>query len=220
MSKIEKLSQELLYRLLVDFTSRNIGSQYLTPGYVGVLLETLKQKRYADDCSSDVDFDLALSDLVKTGLVKTGPLVPYDNPPGSSLIVLTLFNKREYAYLTANGYKAAQKAGSTQRRSPAANSVHISGGTFHYSPIGIGGQITQSVTTVSEAPVFMDLRNAVTESGIESGDRAELLTRIGAMEEAHKGGAFLERYRDFIACAANYMAIVAPFLAPLSELLK
>jgi hypothetical protein len=70
-------------------------------------------------------------------------MVPYENTPGSQVVVIAIFSKREFVYLTEKGYKAAQKSNAKQR-SPAAR-VHISGGNFHQSPIGIGSTVNQAV---------------------------------------------------------------------------
>jgi hypothetical protein len=43
----------------------------------------------------------------------------YDNPPGSSVTVIALFSKNEYAYLTENGYKEAVKSAS-ETKEPSA----------------------------------------------------------------------------------------------------
>ena len=53
--------------------------------------------------ASLVDFDLALTDLEEEGLIDTGPMVAYDNPPNSLLFVVGIRSKNEYAYLTEKG---------------------------------------------------------------------------------------------------------------------
>ena len=44
----------------------------------------------------------------------------YDNPPGSSVTVIALSSKNEYAYLTENGYKEAGKSASETKERTAA----------------------------------------------------------------------------------------------------
>jgi hypothetical protein len=90
-----------------------------------------------------VDFDLAMKQLEESKFVETGPMVPYENTPGSQLVIVAIFSKREYVYLTEKGYRAAQKP-AAKPRSPSP-CVHISGGTFHQSPIGIGSTVNQAV---------------------------------------------------------------------------
>ena len=109
MGKVEQVSKQILAYLLNDFQGRDLSAESLHQSYVGVSLSDLKQKCFdADNTTTTVDFDLALKDLEGEGLVATGPMVPYENPPNSSVVVIGLFSKREYVYLTAKGYKAAR----------------------------------------------------------------------------------------------------------------
>jgi len=79
-----------------------------------------------------------------------------------------------------------------------------------------------STNTVSfdPAPVFKDLRQAVVEAVAAKDDRAKLLAGIEAMENGGHTHTFVDRYKDFIALAADHMTIVAPFLPALSALLS
>jgi hypothetical protein len=216
MSRFEELSREILNDLLVDFMNRGLSLGELSHGYAGVSLVWLKEQ-YGQ---SAVDFDLALKEHVEGDFVDTGPKVPFENTPGSGFVVFGVRSMREHAYLTEKGYKAAQKGARTQKPRPPASHVYISGGTFHQSPIGIGERVVQAVAvTLSDMPVFRDLRKAVDGSDIEPGQRTELLAHIEAMEEAHKTGGFVERYQQFIGCAANHMTLIAPFLPALTAFL-
>ncbi len=109
MGKVEQVSKQILAYLLSNFQERELGVESLQHGYVGIALSDLKQKCFdADGTTTIVDFDLALKDLEDKRLIDTGPMVPYDNPPNSSVLVIGLFSKREYVYLTEKGYKAAR----------------------------------------------------------------------------------------------------------------
>jgi hypothetical protein len=146
-------------------------------------------------------------------------MVPFENDPNSSFVVIALFSKYQYAYLTEKGYKAAQKMQDRRRQRSATPNVHISGGTFHQSPIGIGTHVTQSLTgTIGDVTVFEDLRKAIYKVDNE-GDRANLIAGVEAMEKAHKTPDFVTRYSNFIALAANHMTIIAPFIPALTALL-
>lgn len=221
MSAVERLSRAVLRELLADFTGRNLSVQDLCDSYVGVSLAVLKDKCCSETAASLVDFDLALKDLEGGGLAATGPMVPYENDPNSFFVIFASYSKNEYAYLTEKGYKAAQKAQTEKSSRPTNQHVHISGGTFHQSPIGIGGHVTQTLLgTLGDAPIFTDFRKAVDESSLEHGDREQLLAGITAMESAPDGQSFVAHYADFIALAANHMTIIAPFLPALSALLR
>jgi len=220
MSRVEELSNEILRHLLADFVGRTLTSEELTNGYVGMTLALLKEKLLTEKSLSSVDFDLAFKDLERGDLVHTGPLVPYDNPPGSTVVVIGIFSNREYAYLTEKGYKAAQKVRTESGRKPGHTYVSISGGHFQQSPIGIGENITQSVTATSgAAPVFADLHRVVNESSIEGDDRNRLVAAIEAMQNAHNKPSFRDRYREFIALAADYMTLIGPYVPALAALL-
>jgi hypothetical protein len=107
--KITQESKHILGCLLQDFRERGLGADALEDGYVGIPMSDLKQKSLgADNTTTAVDFDLALKELEEKELIATGPMEVYDNPPDSLVIVVALYSKREYVYLTTKGYKAAR----------------------------------------------------------------------------------------------------------------
>jgi hypothetical protein len=143
MSTVDDLAKQILADVAADFRAKNLGSQELSDGYAGVAIGALELKYCTDSAHSKVDFDLALKELEESKFVDTGPMVPYENTPGSQVVVIAIFSKREFVYLTEKGYKAAQK--STAKPRSAATHVHISGGNFHQSQIGIGSTVNQAV---------------------------------------------------------------------------
>lgn len=164
MAKLSSLARGILDDLLADFRARNLGSNALREGYEGASLSATMQK-HLHAGALQVDFDLAMQELESGKLVGTGPMEAYENDPNSSVFVVALFSKREYAYLTKEGYRAAQKA-KPDARPGACASVHISGSTFHNSPVGVGGQITQSVNVnVENQPEVVEYLLRVFASG-------------------------------------------------------
>jgi hypothetical protein len=143
MSTVDDLARQILADVVEDFRAKNLGSEALNDGYAGASIAAVEVKYCADGSYSKVDFDLALKQLEEGKLVDTGPMVPYENTPGSQVVVIAIFSKREFVYLTEKGYKTAQK--SSGKPKSAATNVHISGGTFHQSPIGIGSTVNQAV---------------------------------------------------------------------------
>jgi pyrimidine deaminase RibD-like protein len=115
MNSIDDLVDQILADLLTDFLDKNLESDSLRKEYVGVSIPALKTKFCGDGAHSKIDFDLAFQQLEDNKLVKTGPLVPHQNTPGSQVFVVGLFSKREFVYLTEKGYKAAQKRRSKTR---------------------------------------------------------------------------------------------------------
>jgi hypothetical protein len=140
---LDDLARHILADVLADFRARNLGSDALSEGYVGPSIAALEIKYCAEGSHSKVDFDLAMKQLEEDKLAGTGPMVPYENTPGSQVVIVAIFSKRQFVYLTEKGYRAAQKP-AAKPRSPAP-SVHISGGNFNQSPIGIGSTVNQAV---------------------------------------------------------------------------
>lgn len=107
--KITQESKHILGCLLQDFRTRGLGADALELGYDGVAIQELRKRSLgADSTTTSVDFELALKELEEKELVGTGPMDVIDNPPGSLVIFVGLYSKREYVYLTEKGYKAAR----------------------------------------------------------------------------------------------------------------
>lgn len=172
MSTIDDLTKEILADVVADFQAKRLDSDALSEEYVGVSIPALYSKYCTGGGAySNVDFDLALKQLEAKQYVKTGPMVPYENPPGSSILVIAIFSKREFVYLTEKGYTAAQKSTSSQPRTPVP-AVHISGGTFHQSPIGIANALNQSVNfnIDNDSEVIEYLSKLLSEQAPDAGE--------------------------------------------------
>lgn len=78
---------------------------------------------------------------------------------------------------------------------------------------------TNAVTFGSSAPVFKEARKALEEVTDEN-ERAKLQASLDALEAAHHTPAYATRFAGFVQLAANYMAIIGPFLPALSEHIK
>jgi hypothetical protein len=78
-----------------------------------------------------------------------------------------------------------------------------------------------STNIVQQDPpaVFSEMR-AVLAQLVSEVERARILERIQGLEQAHGTPGFTARYQEFIAAAANHMALFAPFLPALSSLLR
>lgn len=155
---IDDLGLQILVDVLNDFNQKGLGSDDLCEEYVGVPIVELKEKYCTNEGHSQVDFDLALKELEENELVDTGPMVAHENPPDSSVIILGIYSKREFVYLTEKGYRAAKKP--APKRTSSAPTVHISGGNFHNSPIGVGGTVNQTIN-FSDTRTINDLQHLV-----------------------------------------------------------
>ncbi|NTU42008.1 MAG: hypothetical protein HGA78_02940 [Nitrospirales bacterium] len=140
---IDDLGTQILTDVLDDFGQKGLGADELSEEYVGVPIIELKNKYCTDKGYSQVDFDLALKQLEENELVATGPTVAHENPPDSSIRVFGFYSKREFVYLTEKGYRAARKP--VLKKVSPTPTVHISGGNFNNSPIGVGSTVNQTV---------------------------------------------------------------------------
>lgn len=108
---IDHLCMKILADVLADFTQKGLGSDDLYEEYVGVSLIELERKFCTHgglSGPSKVDFDLALKQLEENGLIGTGPTVAHENRPDSLVVIIGLYSKREFAYLTEEGYREAK----------------------------------------------------------------------------------------------------------------
>ena len=77
-----------------------------------------------------------------------------------------------------------------------------------------------NVVVTSHEQVFTDLRKQI-ESGVPVGtEQKDILERLTALEQAKESRSFGQRYAEFISVAANHMALVAPFIPALTEMLQ
>jgi hypothetical protein len=180
------LAKNILQEVRADFVAKGLNAHALTGQYVGVSFSLLEQSHCGGDGATKVDFDLAAKELEEGQLVLTGPWVPYPNKPGSAVVILSLFSKREYMCLTEAGYKVATQKDSEKPRSNQPR-VHISGGTFHQSQIGIGEQVTQvQRVEVQNDGVIERLSQLLLQTGALVDDTAR--AEIGQLVEvAHQG---------------------------------
>ncbi len=164
--QLSLLAKNVLLDIRDDFTTKGLDAASLTEQYEGLAISALEQKYCNNAGVARVDFDLALKELEQDDFAKSGPMVPYENPPGSTVVFFGMFSAHEYMYLTEAGYRAAAQMNSEKPKSSAAH-VHISGGTFHQSQIGIGEQVTQiqKVDVENDAEVIERLLQLLSSSG-------------------------------------------------------
>lgn len=102
-----KASRLILAQLLSEFRQRKLTTDDLYNTYKGLSPNDLKDRCVAEGIS-EVDFDLAMSDLTSSDLIDTGPKEHVKNDPYSGMFMIGFFtSKNEYSYLTANGYREA-----------------------------------------------------------------------------------------------------------------
>jgi hypothetical protein len=159
-----------------------------------------------------------MKELDEKDLVRTGPMELYANPPGSMVMVTAFYSKNEYSYLTEDGYKAATRLDSTSPSRMPAPRVHISGGTFHQSTIGIGGQVSQEVNVAANPrELFARLREEIQGRVADDKRRSEIIRRLDALEEARDQLSKIERYNQLVGAVADHITVLSPLLTPLLQ---
>ena len=207
----------MLSVLLAEFKEKRLGEEELQATYRGLAPAELRSICTADGRFSEVDFGLAMKELDEHDLVKTGPLEAYDNPPGSSVFILALYSKNEYSYLTEDGYKLATRLGTRPPRLPAP-SIHISGGTFHQSPVAVGSQVSQTVNiSASSNELLARLRKEVQDRVVEDQKRSEIMLHIDALEEAQGKPSIIERYNKLVGVIGDHVTVFGPVLTLLLQ---
>jgi hypothetical protein len=187
MRDLSDLAGSMLQDIRDDFSTKGLSSSALQKEYVGVNIALLQEKYCEIAKESQVEFDLALSELEKALFISTGPMAPFENKPGSGFVVLGFFSKREYVYLKEAGYRAAAQMTNQKPRNTPRQNVHISGGTFNQSPIGIGEHVTQMqrVDVGNEVgPALIALTEAIrSEHSLSQSDRESMLDQIDYLKE-------------------------------------
>ncbi|WP_278541401.1 hypothetical protein [Oxalobacter formigenes] len=194
--QLDEAEKQILGTLLADFTDRDLSAKELKSGYEGPQITAITTAVCNNEDVTKVDFDVAFSDLEKKKFVRTGPMKAYENRPGDFAIIIGSYSKREYAYLTEDGYKAARKAPNRpQRIQRVVNNVHISGGQFNNLQLATGENVQQTMEnkdTNSEviaklisilekqgqtvtAELYSDLESIVSEANQGNGKQAKSL---------------------------------------------
>ena len=78
---------------------------------------------------------------------------------------------------------------------------------------------SQNIIGSQSEQLFSQLRDLLSESITDSPELEELLERVDDMERSRATGDFARAYRDFVAAAADHIAILAPVLPALTSLL-
>jgi hypothetical protein len=212
-------SRFILTQLLSEFRERQLTVEDLRNTYQGMSPDELKT-RFIAHGHDEVDYNLAMSDLDEHDLVKTGPLVAVENDPRSGVIFLLFRSENKYSYLTENGYKAARNnAGASPATKSRAAEIHISGGTFHNSPIGVGDGFAQTIiSATSSLDETMSAFRAEVNKLIDDADkRQEILLRLDELEAATDKPTIFERYNHLVATIGDHITVLGFLLPPLLQ---
>lgn len=186
---LDEAEKQILGALLADFSERTLNADDLSRGYEGPQVSALTAAICVGGDITKVDFDIAFSDLEKKKLIRTGPYAVFENNPNSSVVLIGGYSKREYAGLTALGYKTSRlspnRPSSVQR---FINNVHISGGQFSNLQLAAGNNVAQRMDSTSGADgdILMKLI-AILESQGQSISLDERKDLTLAIESANEG---------------------------------
>lgn len=67
--------------------------------------------------------------------------------------------------------------------------------------------------------VFAEIRQVVQTQVQNEDERTQILNNLNELEAAKGTDSFTQKYKSFMASAANHMTLLAPFMLPLSQLL-
>lgn len=186
---LDEAEKQILGALLADFSDRTLTADQLTDGYEGPQVSDLTAAICAGGDITQVDFDIAFSDLEKKKLINTGPYAIYENDPNSSVMFFGGYSKREYAGLTQLGYKTARQSPNRPSRVPRiVNNVNISGGHFSNLQLAAGNSVTQKMESTSgvDSDILTILVSILEKQGqvVSIDQRKDLAS---ALEEASEG---------------------------------
>jgi hypothetical protein len=220
---MNEVSQFVFGLLLAEFKKRGLTAQDLQNGYEGLPPDEIRERAVATGIN-EVDYDLTFSDLVKHDLVKTGPMVPFENDPNSGFIVVALYSKNQYSYLTEDGYKEAVAMSKRDKSVSKANAtnIRISRSTFHNSPIGTGENITQVVASSEESfdQAVTAFRDEVSKIVGDQDKQREILLRLDELEAATSETTRFDAYNNLVATIGNHITVLSFLLPPLLHTLR
>ncbi|RQP42577.1 hypothetical protein [Burkholderia ubonensis] len=205
-------AEAILASLLKEFTQRGLGSDALRSGYIGPTISAIEQEILASGNYTNVDFDLALKQLEVQRFVDTGPWKAYENDPYSSVVFIGGFSAREYVYLTERGYRQAKPSSRSRNSSQSGTSVHISGGTFNQSQIGIGDNVHQhlSVDVSNDAATVDQLLDLLKRAGQPVDDAARShITEMVSNANAGNLAAVKPVFQRFFGAVADGVKQIA-----------
>ncbi|HEV2134334.1 MAG TPA: hypothetical protein VGR47_08720 [Terracidiphilus sp.] len=161
---INDAARFILSQLLSEFREKKFTTSDLWKTYKGLSPKELKDRGVAAGIS-EVDFDLAMGDLIGKSLIDTGPKEHVKNNPYSDVVFVGFFtSKNEYSHLTENGYREAVQLDSQSRERRGGSPAHTKT-TIHgdqYINFGQAGAIGPNSTgTLNYQKQWATIQNQV-----------------------------------------------------------
>lgn len=76
-----------------------------------------------------------------------------------------------------------------------------------------------NVVTVSPTDLFAELRKALSDGVSDEGQRKALVRKVAELEAREGSPSYTDRYKEFMALAADHVTVIAPFVPALAQLL-
>ncbi|MBD8137120.1 hypothetical protein IFR10_16485 [Bacillus sp. CFBP 13597] len=99
------------------------------------------------------------------------------------------------------------------------NSVTTITGDNNRTNIHSTDNSTNTSIKVAEFKIFNQLKEAIKELDIPSAEKEKLISEVNGLEESVGKPSFIQRYQQFVATAADHLALFGPLLPELSKLL-
>jgi hypothetical protein len=110
-----------------------------------------------------------------------------------------------------------RKEGTIRSRSELGNTFNLHG---THARVNIDSQDNSTnISHVTTETVFNDIRQAIQNISNQN-DKEILLTKLAELEETKGTKKFTEKYREFMALAADHLGVISPFIPALSQLLS
>lgn len=110
----------------------------------------------------------------------------------------------------------ATEAPARQPAEPTTN-VHISGGTFHNSPIGVGQHVSQQLNlqTASTEQLIDRLRDEVKTRIADTARQEQIIAKLDDLRDAHDKPSRIERYMSLMGAVGDHITVLSFLLTPL-----
>ena len=114
--------------------------------------------------------------------------------------------------------RKAEATDSPTSRQPSVP-THIYNVTGPHARVNIQSEDSSiNISSVSNEQLYDDRAHVIEQQVASAVQRADLLNRLEALESAPDKITWGEKYREFIASAADHMTLLAPFLPALTSL--
>jgi hypothetical protein len=107
--------------------------------------------------------------------------------------------------------------GQAPKRARVTQHIHMHGPNARVNTNSTDNSV--NVATVSNDQVFVKIRDAAGAIKNKS-ERAEILAKLGQLQEVRGSAGFLNAYQQFISSVADYMTIFGPFIPALTAMLS